>query len=147
MERATNNKPSHTSVLLYDGDCGFCAKSVQFVLAHEQVSHPGAIRFAPLQGTFGASVRNTHPFLNNIDSVVWFDPTRSDPDAVRVKSDAALSVLTYLGGTWRAFAFLARLVPRAVRDFVYDAIAKRRMDIVAPACLLPSVEIRTRFLA
>ena len=42
---------THGPVLLYDGDCGFCAESVQLVLRHERRRR---VRFAPLQGVFAA---------------------------------------------------------------------------------------------
>lgn len=136
-----------TPVLLYDGDCGFCAGSVQFVLAHEAPGRRAALRFAPLQGDFGATLRLRVPALHGIDSVVWFDPTRQGADAVLVRSDAALAAVAHLGGAWRLFAALGRLVPRAARDAAYDALAARRFALAAPACLLPTQDTRSRFLA
>ncbi len=135
---------SDSPVLLYDGDCGFCAGSVQFILAREPVDRRSALRFAPLQGAFGTAVRAKFPVLNGLDSVIWYDPSQTP--AVRVKSEAALASLAHLGGVWRVLATAGRLMPRAVRDVVYDAIAKRRLELAAPACLLPDTETRARFL-
>jgi predicted DCC family thiol-disulfide oxidoreductase YuxK len=132
-----------SAVLLYDGDCGFCAGSVQFVLAHERASRRSALRFAPLQGVYGAWLRARFPVLDTIDSVVWFDPMFG---RVLTKSDAALETVAHLGGLWRVVAFTGRLVPRVVRDAAYDAIARRRLQLAAPACLLPSADTRARFL-
>ncbi len=135
-----------TPVLLYDGDCGFCAGSVQFVLSHEPPSRRGALRFAPLQGAFGSAVRAQHPKIATLDSVVWFDSTAIGDAQVQVRSTAALSALAHLGGVWRVVAALGRVVPRALRDVVYDVIARRRFELAAPACLLPTAETRARFL-
>jgi predicted DCC family thiol-disulfide oxidoreductase YuxK len=137
---------SDTPVLLYDGDCGLCASSVQFLLRHEPPHRRAALRFAPLQGAFAAQVRARHPELMGIDSVVWVD-TATPSAPVRVRSDAALQALTHLGGGWALLAALGRVVPRVVRDTVYAAIARRRLSLVAPRCLLPSGEARARFLA
>jgi predicted DCC family thiol-disulfide oxidoreductase YuxK len=126
-------------VLLYDGTCGFCARSVQFVLAHDR---RGSLRFGPLQGAFGRSVVAAHPELHDVDSVVWVDGS-----AVKVRSDAALVVLHYLGGGWSALSALGRLVPRRLRDALYDAIARRRFRLAARACLLPTPHERVRFLS
>ena len=135
-----------TPVLLYDGDCGLCAGSVQFLLRHEPPHRRAALRFAPLQGAFAAQVRARHPELVGVDSVVWVDP--SNPVApVRVRSDAALQALTHLGGGWALMAALGRVVPRMVRDAVYDRIARHRLSLAAPRCLLPTPEERARFLA
>ncbi len=133
-------------VLLYDGDCGFCAGSVQFVLARESATARLRLRFAPLQGEFAATVLAHHPELVGVDSVVWFEPQQSGASHVRVRSDAALSAAAHLGGVWQVLAAVGRLVPRVLRDWVYDMIAKRRRSIAAPACLLPSADQRARFL-
>ncbi len=136
-----------TPVLLYDGECGFCAGSVQFVLRHEGAARRDALRFAPLQGAFGTMVRERFPDVGGVDSVVWFDPSRDGARAVRLKSAAALAALAHVGGLWRIAAAVGLLVPRIVRDLVYDAIAKRRFEFAAPACLIPTAETRSRFLA
>jgi predicted DCC family thiol-disulfide oxidoreductase YuxK len=135
--------PSDTPVLLYDGDCGFCAGSVQFVLRHEPPSARSALRFAPLQSAFGEGVRAAVPMLAQVDSVVWHDPRTG---RTLVRSDAALAVLRHLGGAWRVLAVLGGLVPRLLRDGLYDAIARRRFALAARACLLPHGDQRARFL-
>ena len=137
---------SDTPVLLYDGDCGLCAGSVQFLLRHEPPHRRAALRFAPLQGAYAAQVRARHPELAEVDSVVWVDPA-NPAVPVRVRSDAALQALTHLGGAWALLAALGRVVPRMVRDAVYDRIARHRLSLAAPRCLLPTPEERARFLA
>jgi predicted DCC family thiol-disulfide oxidoreductase YuxK len=148
MSNATDVPSSGTrsdsrSVLLYDGDCGFCAGSVQFMLRHEPAAARARLAFAPLQGAFGTMVRERFPELAAVDSVVWYDPS---VPAVRVRSAAALAAMAHLGGMWAAVATIGRLVPRVLRDAIYDQIARRRFNIAAPACLLPSAEHRVRFL-
>ena len=136
---------SDSPVLLYDGACGVCAWSVQFVLQREPAHRRGALRFAPLQGAFGTDLRAHYPELAGVDSVVWFDPAdRLSP--VRVRSDAALRTLRHLGGGWALMETLGRCVPRLIRDAMYNAIATRRMSLAAPRCLLPTPDQRQRFL-
>jgi predicted DCC family thiol-disulfide oxidoreductase YuxK len=132
-------KPTDAPVLLYDGTCGLCARSVQFVLAHDR---RGTIRFGPLQGAVGRSVVAAHRELHDVDSVIWCDGS-----GVKVRGDAALAVLDYLGGGWRVLSGLGHLVPRRLRDALYDALARRRFRFAARACLLPTPEERGRFLA
>jgi hypothetical protein len=98
-----------------------------------------------------------HPSLEGVDSLVWFDeePGRAGPGAAlelrrpppRIRSDAALAAGGYLGGGWAVLARLARLIPRALRDAVYDLVARNRHRVArTEACLLPSPEERARFL-
>jgi len=47
-------------VLLFDGLCGFCDTTVQFVLSRDP---GGSMRFAPLQGEFAAGIISQHPEL------------------------------------------------------------------------------------
>ena len=127
-----------TPILLYDGTCGFCARSVRFVLARDRRR---TLRFGPLQGTFGRTLAAAHPELYEVDSVVWCDGL-----GVRVRSDAALAMLQYLGGGWGVLAALVGLVPGSLRDALYDAVARRRFALAARACLLPSPDERARFI-
>ncbi|BAH39343.1 hypothetical protein GAU_2301 [Gemmatimonas aurantiaca T-27] len=136
-------------VLLYDGECGVCAESVQFVLAHERPSGRAGrppLHFAPLQGTFGRTTQAAVTALQGVDSVVWVQPQRSGPAHMLVKSDAVLAVLHYLGGVWSVLGVLGRGLPRRWRDALYDAVARRRLGLRAPRCLLPFVVGPSRFL-
>ena len=134
------------AVLLYDGECGLCAGSVQCVLRFESPRHANALRFAPLQGVFAAGVRQSHPEIASVDTVVWYERDAAGTSRVALRSDAALRALRHLGGGWRLVAMLGRLVPLPVRDAVYDLIARRRLSLAAPACVLPTAAQRQRFL-
>ena len=136
-----------SAILLYDGTCGFCAKSVQFVLAREKRRH--TLRFAPLQSDLGVDVQRRHPELVGVDSVIWLEPAAGGaPESVSVRSTAVFHVLRYLGGVWTVLAGLGSIVPRFVRDAVYDLVARHRHKIIRadPSCLLPSPEQRARFI-
>lgn len=136
-----------SAILLFDGTCGLCAKSVQFVLARERRRR--TLRFAALQSTLGRDVQQRHPEIANVDSIIWFEPaTDALPESVYVRSDASLRTLGYLGGVWSMVAAAGRLVPPFVRDRVYDLIAKHRHSLVRAdaSCLLPTPEQRARFI-
>jgi predicted DCC family thiol-disulfide oxidoreductase YuxK len=126
-------------ILLYDGTCGFCARSVQFLLRHERARR--TLRFATLQGSIGAEVMRARPELAGFDSLVWYDAPR-----VLVRSDAVLAAADYLGGAWRLLGDVARVIPRALRDAAYDLVARHRYRIAGRACLVPTPAERARFL-
>jgi predicted DCC family thiol-disulfide oxidoreductase YuxK len=136
-----------SALLLYDGTCGFCAESEQFVLKHDRRRR--TLRFSSLQGPTALDIRARHPELDVVDSVIWFEPgDNAQPEMVLTKSSAVLRVLRYLGGVWRPLGVLAAIVPRAVRDAVYDLVARHRHRLVrgGPACVVPTPEERNRFL-
>ena len=132
-------------VLLYDGVCGFCNRGVQQVLRHDRRKN---MMFAALQGDYGKSILTRHPELNGIDSLVFVEPLDfAYLEQVFVRSDAALRVASYLGWPWK-LALAAYLIPRPVRDFLYDQFAKRRYRWFGKyeKCVLPPPEVRERFL-
>ena len=142
MEDAAAPEPP---VLLYDGTCGFCAESVQLILRHDR---RGALRFAPLEGTFGRSVRARHPAVADVDSMMWVDPPRGGrPERVFIRSTAGLRIAAYLGGVWRV-ALLGWLLPRVLRDGLYDFVARHRHQLTGSreVCVVPSPVTRDRFL-
>jgi predicted DCC family thiol-disulfide oxidoreductase YuxK len=132
-------------ILLYDGACGFCARSVQFVLRHEPRS--GTLRFARLAGSLGDSLRARHPELATIDSLIWYEPgTARTPESLALQSRGALRVARYLGGIWGLLGSLGMAVPRRWADAVYAGIARHRHDLAADVCIVPTPEQRARFL-
>ena len=126
-------------LILYDGVCGLCASSVQFILRHER-RH--TLLFAPLQGERAAEVRARHPELAGVDSMVWVEGGR-----VKVRSDAVIAAAGYLGFPW-ALVTVARVLPRALRDGLYDFVARHRHKVFAAPeqCYMPPPAVRARFL-
>src|SRR5487761_2500246 len=131
------------SVLLYDGHCGLCNGTVRFILQRERLH---TLEFAPIGGDFFRGVIARHPELRDMDSVKWGDAPDTPAERVAVRSEAALRVARYLGGAWR-LAALGGFVPRRMRDWAYDVVARYRhrlpgvsaQDFVVPAAA------RTRF--
>ncbi len=130
-------------VLLYDGVCGFCNKSVQLILDHDR---RGTMRFAALQSDYGQAVIERHAELRGLDTVVFVEQTPGG-ERVRVRSDAALEVAAYLGGFWKIF-LAAKVLPRGLRDYCYDLFARNRYKLFGKydSCMLPPPEVRSRFL-
>jgi len=129
--------------IFYDGHCGLCHGLVRFVLSEDQSARP--FSFAPLQGeeikrSMRDSVRAGLP-----DSVVVVDENRN----VLTRSTAVIYVLKRLGGLWFFSGTLFSLVPRALRDVAYDAVAsvrKRIFGTTEEVCPLVPRPLRARFL-
>ena len=135
---------ANTPVLLYDGICGFCNGAVQTIL---RLDRDGDLRFAALDSEFGRAVIARHPFLADVDSVVFVADPGGPDENVTVRSAAALRVAKYLGGPWRAL-LPAGAIPAPVRDRLYDGFARVRYRIFGThdTCPIPAPEVRARFL-
>ncbi|HKS41260.1 MAG TPA: DCC1-like thiol-disulfide oxidoreductase family protein [Blastocatellia bacterium] len=137
--------PANNPVLLYDGVCGLCNKSVQMILDHDKRKE---MFFAALQSDYGKQVISRHPELEKVDSLVFVEQkSGADDERVFTRSAAALRVASYLGGAWKMLLIL-RIIPRPVRDFFYNLFAKYRYKLFGKydSCMLPSPDVRSRFL-
>lgn len=120
MVREASDEPP---VLLYDGTCHFCNTTVQFLRRHDRSR---TLRLEARHGQFAARVLAQHPALRDIDSVVWIDPRRNE---LLTRSAAGLRVARCLGGLWR-LALVFWIVPRPIRDWGYDLIARHRHQLI-----------------
>lgn len=129
----------HGFIMLYDGVCGLCNRAVRWILRHDR---DGAMRFAPLDSAIGREARRLLPSLAGVDSVILLHR-----DGAWVKSTAVLEIARYVGGPWR-LALIGYLLPRALRDWMYDRVARVRYRVFGrfDACPLPPPEQRQRFL-
>ncbi|MBK7939031.1 MAG: thiol-disulfide oxidoreductase DCC family protein [Lewinellaceae bacterium] len=134
------NTRINSPVLLFDGVCNLCNASVQWVLKRDKNA---VFRFAALQSATGrALLRSAGLSPENFDSVVLFDG-----DRVFTRSDAALEIARRMGGFWSWLAVF-RVVPRPLRNAVYDWIARRRYRWFGKteSCMIPQPEWADRFV-
>ena len=101
-------------------------------------------RFAPLHGrTFEAAVP-PEKRAGLPDSVIVL----TNEGALLVRSNAFLHILRKLGGGWSALAAVIAIVPRFLRDAVYDFIARVRYRVFGKrddVCPVTEPELRKRF--
>lgn len=132
-------------VLLYDGLCGLCNWTVQFVVRHDQEK---IFRFASLQSPFAGRVlapkRIDTSDLNTVYLVVFCE----EREVLLQSSEAVLFVMRKLTGVWPTMARVLRLLPRGVRDWAYRVVARNRYRIFGKysACPVPSEVERDRFV-
>ncbi len=136
-------------VVLFDGVCNLCNRSVQFIVDHDP---DGRFHFATQQSAIGrrlldevgvTDVRGVGGVGGVGDTVVLVD----DDGRVWRQSAAVLRILAGLRGPWRVVGVL-RVVPRPVRDALYRFVAGHRYGWFGRTdeCRLPRPEWRDRFL-
>ena len=111
-------KSKNKSIILYDGVCNLCNKSVQFIMKHD---HQKQFLFVSLQSDAAVklllqlNIKNT-----NLNSIVFIE------DGIPYKkSTAILTILKRIGGFWGMFYFL-KIIPKGIRDYMYNLIVNNR---------------------
>ena len=127
-------------MLVYDGSCGFCSRSVQFILRHER-RHD--LLFVTRDSPLGQDLRR-HFRLQGVESMLWIAGEQAS-----IESNAVLRAARYLGGVWSVLAALGSIVPSWLRNWAYRLIARhrRKLGSAATSCLVPTAEQRERFLS
>ncbi len=133
-------RPPGEALVLYDGNCGLCHRSVRVCLAEAPDDTP--LSFAPLGSKAMRERLGDDPELP--DSLVLL----TADGRTLVRSTAIVVLMRRLGGLWRALAALLAAVPRPVRDLGYSGVARiRHLLFARPAAACPVVPaaLRPRF--
>ena len=129
-------------IIFYDGVCALCNWFVLFVI---KIDRSGIFYFVAQESSTAKEIaQQSNVSFTPGESIVLLDESRG---VLYQKSDAVLFVFATIGGLWH-LARLAHLVPKIVRDYIYDLIARNRYRIFGKydTCPLPPSELRSRFL-
>ena len=128
-----------SAVILFDGVCNLCNGFVQFVIARD----PGRrFRFASLQSDAARRCLERADPAADADSIVLLEEGR-----LFTRSTAALRIARRLRFPW-SLAFALIVVPRPVRDWIYNCVARNRYRWFGrrETCAIPTPELEERFL-
>ena len=129
-------------LLLFDGVCNLCNRSVQWVIRHDR---EGKFRFAPLQGE-GAR-KALEPFGGEAVGEGLGSMVLLSGGALYTRSTAVLRTLRLLGGP-RGFLYALIIIPKPLRDRIYDGVARNRYRWFGKkdSCMVPTPEMKRLFL-
>lgn len=127
-------------IVLFDGVCNFCNAWVRFIVARDPQAR---LRLAAVQSPAGQEILDRCGLpLDRFDTMVFVEDGKA-----YLKSTAFLRAVRYLKRPWPWLA-AGFLVPRPVRDWLYDRIARNRYRIFgrSESCMIPTPDMRSRFL-
>jgi predicted DCC family thiol-disulfide oxidoreductase YuxK len=133
------NPGQYSSVVFYDGKCGFCNGFVQWVLKHDTSK---SVYFAPLQSTFaenkisayGGTLDLTTVYFLNVDNKLYN------------RSKAIIKLLQVM---WPKCSCLKCLdyIPTCISDLFYRGFSRIRYIFgKSEQCNIPTTEERERFI-
>ncbi len=128
------------ALVLFDGVCNLCNASVDFILKRDKKDY---FRFASLQSAAALEITNKFKLPpGTLDSLLL-----QENDKLFMRSTAALRIARHLGGAWPIlYGFI--VIPKPIRDFFYDVIAKNRYWLFGKreSCRVATLAERAKFL-
>ena len=133
-------EPSGHAIVLFDGTCAFCERSVRFIASRDP---GGYFRFGASQSSAAITLLAAHGVSRQqVRSIVLVENGQ-----VFARSDATLRIAQRMRFPWNLAGALL-IVPRPIRDAVYAVVAAVRHRLSGPsnACDVPPPELRGRLL-
>jgi predicted DCC family thiol-disulfide oxidoreductase YuxK len=133
--------PPTDNVILFDGVCNLCTKSVQFIIRHDRHK---TFKFLAIQTDLGREIYRASGL--DPDDVLSLALVTAGQTFTR--SDAVLRIAVQFGGAWRLLAVFLWL-PKGFRDWLYSFVAHRRYAWFGRSdrCMMPTKELESRFLS
>lgn len=127
-------------IILFDGVCNFCNRTINIILKYDKQAY---FQFAASQSNAAMGVMQAF----NLDKKAISSVILIEQEKVYTKTDAVIQIANRLSGWPKLFRVL-KFIPKPIRDFAYDLIAKNRYALFGKKdnCMIPDASIRHRFL-
>ncbi|MBT4161089.1 MAG: DUF393 domain-containing protein [Gammaproteobacteria bacterium] len=127
-------------VVIFDGVCNFCSGAVDFIINRDPQAK---FRFAPNQSNAGQILMERHQIQDLSDETLML----IEGDTYKLRTEAALAIAAELKWPWPLFTVFL-LLPVTFRDYFYRVFARNRYRLFGKknACMVPSADVRNRFL-
>jgi predicted DCC family thiol-disulfide oxidoreductase YuxK len=132
--------PDDRPILIFDGNCVLCSTFVQFILRTDKRRR---FRLLSAQSLLGTALYR-HLGLASVD---YETNILLEDGHAWLKSEGLIRVFERLGFPWSLMS-IGRLLPRPIRDWLYERIARNRLRWfgVRETCYLPDPSQADRFL-
>ena len=127
-------------IILFDGVCNFCNRTINIILKYDKDTY---FQFAASQSIAAMGIMQAF----KIEQIAIASVILIDQEKVYTKTDAVIQIANLLSG-WPKLFRLLKFIPKPMRDFAYDLIAKNRYALFGKKdnCMIPDAYIRHRFL-
>jgi predicted DCC family thiol-disulfide oxidoreductase YuxK len=135
-----NEPVTYKAIILFDGVCNFCNSSINFVIKHDKKDR---FRFASLQSDTGKKILEQF----EEDTTTTASVILIENSGLYKRSTAILRIARHLGGAYLLlYGFI--IVPRFIRDAVYNFIARNRYKWFGKkdSCMIPTEEVKRKFI-
>jgi predicted DCC family thiol-disulfide oxidoreductase YuxK len=136
-----NEEIKQQKIILFDGVCNLCNGSVIFILQREKEP---VFQFASIQSEAGQGLLEWCGFPKDYNQAVIL----IDRGKIFLGSTAALKIGQTLKFPWSVVSYAGFIVPKFIRDWVYNQIAVNRYQWFGKkeVCMVPTPNLKARFL-
>ena len=128
------------NIILFDGVCNLCNHLVAFLIRYDKNN---IFHFAAQQTTAGEKIIRQFNLIDKGNSVIFIKE-----GIIYYKSDAIIEIAKQING-WPQILKYGFLIPKFLRDGIYNLIAKNRYFLFGKqeACPIPSEDHRKRYIS
>jgi predicted DCC family thiol-disulfide oxidoreductase YuxK len=128
-------------IILFDGVCNLCNGSVIFILRREKIP---VFQFASIQSEAGRELLEWCGLPRDYSQAIVL----IDDGKIYLGSTAALKIGQTLKFPWSFLSHMGFIVPKLIRDWVYNQIAVNRYQWFGKrdVCMIPTEKLKARFL-
>jgi len=123
------------SIVFFDGVCNYCNGFVRFLIRNDPEEK---LKFSSIQSAFAELVFKQENIKDELSTIIFIDQKR-----VFYRSNAVVEMMKKSNSKLRILAFMIKIVPLSIREYIYELIAKNRYSIFGKSeeCVIPSKEI------
>lgn len=142
---ATGLSDLRKPLIVFDGICHLCTGFVRFVIRWDRAA---LFQFLPAQSPRGEALYARLGLKSGApENQDWDSNLLVLEGCVYTELDAFVEITRRFGGLWRLMPILYA-IPRTLRDWLYNRIARNRYDWFGKreTCYLPTPDLASRFL-
>ena len=129
---------SLNTIVFIDDECIFCNYWGNFILKNDQSN---SILISPTNSSFFKEVQNKYKLLPNPKETIIL----LHNNIIFEKSNAVIKIARLMKN-WHSILFIGYIIPKIIRDFLYDVIAKNRKSLMTDSCVIDELKQRERYI-
>ena len=126
------------TIVFIDDECIFCNYWGNFILKNDQSN---SILISPANSSFFKEIQNKYNLLPNPkETIILFHN-----NDIFEKSNAVIKIARLMKN-WHSIIIIGYIIPKIIRDFLYDIIAKNRKSLMTDSCVIDELKQRDKYI-
>ena len=129
---------SPKTIVFIDDDCIFCNFWGHFILKND---YSGSIYISPSKSEYFQSIKNRYNNLPNPKETIILYHN----EIIYEKSNAVIKIAVLMRN-WHSILFLTYIIPKFLRNSVYDLISKKRKSLMKDRCVIDELKKKEKYI-